>query len=322
MKILITGGAGFIGSALTAFLSSSNHEVLTLDALIDSTYSAIVKKKRWKNMKKNLTNVEFLQFNLLNQSQIAKVPQIDAIVHLAAIPGLDLSWQNLNSYTDNNILGTKNIIDLAIKRKAKLIHISTSSVYGDYASGNENQICNPVSPYGVTKLAAENLVRAYANNNDLNFTILRFFSIYGPGQRPDMGYEKFIHKILNNETIQVFGNGTAQRSNTYLSDCLEAVSLALHSPHQSRAINIAGHELISVGRAIETISKILDIQPNVEYEPKRKGDQVVTSGETTLAESALRWKSQISFEDGIVNQIEICKTKKCQELAFKLFEQA
>jgi UDP-glucuronate 4-epimerase len=319
MKILVTGGAGFIGSALTSFLNSNNNEVLTLDALIDTTYSANIKKNRWKKMKNDLIDVEFFQFNLLNQSQIRKIPPIDAIVHLAAIPGLDLSWQNLNSYTDNNILATKNVIDLAIAHNAKLVHISTSSVYGEYASGNESQACKPVSPYGVTKLAAENLIRAYAANNNLDFTILRFFSIYGPGQRPDMGYEKFIHNILNNETIHVFGDGTARRSNTYLADCLQAVNLTLYSPPQSRAVNIAGHELISVGDAIEIISELLSIKPNIEFSPRRKGDQMVTSGETFLAETELRWKSQTSFEDGIINQIEICKTKKCQELAFKLF---
>lgn len=322
MRVLITGGAGFIGSALTALLSSLNHKVYVMDALIESTYAAKVKENRWIKMKDHLRDVVFIRHNLVDKVQIPEISNLDAIIHLAAVPGLDLSWHNLKSYTDNNIIATKNVIDLAISYNARLVHISTSSVYGDYVTGNEDQICSPVSPYGVTKLAAEHLIRAYALNTNLNYTILRLFSIYGPGQRPDMGYEIFIHKILNNQTIKVYGDGSAKRSNTYIADCLNAINLSLNAHSKSQTINIAGKELISVEHAIETMSKILTIKPKVEFSLRRKGDQLFTSSETHLAESELKWESTTEFELGIYNQIEICKKNKCQESAFKLFAQA
>ena len=319
MKILVTGGAGFIGSALTHFLDRKNHEVITLDGLLESTYSSTIKINRWLQMQKILPNVRFIESNLNQDLQNQDVPFVDAIVHLAAIPGLDLSWTNLQSYTDNNIVATRNVIDLAIKFHAKLIHISTSSVYGGIAKGDENQVCKPISPYGVTKLAAENLIMAYGQSTNLEFSILRFFSVYGPGQRPDMGYERFIHSILNGEKISIYGDGNSQRSNTYIGDCLEAIEMSLLKQAQRGAINIAGNELVSVGYAIKTMSNLIQSEPKIEFINTRIGDQTFTSGNTKLAKKQLDWKSHTSFLSGIGKQIEICKSGFCQEIAFKSF---
>jgi nucleoside-diphosphate-sugar epimerase len=319
MRILVTGGAGFIGSALTHFLFGKNYEVVTLDGLLDSTYSSAIKLDRWLEMQKILKDVEFVQANLTQELQLNKIPTVDVIVHLAAIPGLDLSWRNLQSYTDNNIIATKNVIELANKFNAKLIHISTSSVYGGIADGNENQACSPISPYGVTKLAAENLIIAYAKVTNLSFTILRFFSIYGPGQRPDMGYETFIHSILSGKKISIYGDGTSKRSSTYVGDCLEATEMSLLKPAQLGPINIAGKELISVNDVLLSMASLIERKPKIEFLNRRNGDQSFTSGNTAKAEKHLGWESRTSFLSGIREQIEICKSGDCQKLAFKSF---
>jgi len=308
MKVLITGAAGFIGSFVTKFLAREGHEVFALDALIDSTYPASIKKRRWFEMKQSLPQVRFINLSLLDKNFYKRLDDIDAIVNLAAIPGLDLSWNNLRLYTDNNIAALQNLLNFTKESDAKLLHISTSSVYGKNAIGKEEEVCNPVSPYGVSKLAAENLIRAYSLNYEIDFSIFRLFSVFGPGQRPDMGYEKFIHAIIDDEEIEIYGDGLQSRSNTYVQDCAAAINLGLSHSLTGETYNIAGEETYNVLEILETLSAILEKKYRPLFSKKRAGDQLATHGNTDKARRELGWRPTCKLEIGLEAQINHCLT--------------
>jgi nucleoside-diphosphate-sugar epimerase len=174
--------------------------------------------------------------------------EVDVVIHAAAMPGLMLSWDNLELYSSCNILGTQRLVEgiLKVNEKIKLTNISTSSVYGKIASGDETSILKPSSPYGVTKLAAEKIIEAYAENYKLEYTTLRYFSVFGPGQRADMAYSKFIHAIENELPLTVYGDGLQTRTNTYVSDCVEATIQISSQTYSNEIFNLSGEEKINV----------------------------------------------------------------------------
>jgi UDP-glucuronate 4-epimerase len=308
MKYLVTGAAGFIGSNLVLELVSQGHQVIAVDALIETTYSAEIKYARWEILKK-VDGVEFIEKNLTIGALDEIIEPVDFIVNQAAMPGLMKSWSDIKMYSDSNIVIVGNILNSIKKFPGKrLVHISTSSVYGKSAVGDETTEAKPYSPYGVTKLAAEKLITAYRSNFELDFVILRYFSVYGPGQRPDMGYSIFIDKISQNIEFELYGDGSQTRTNTYIDDCVRGTVLASQNAKNGEVYNIAGKDEVSVSEALEILENEIGNKAKIKFLPTRPGDQTSTKGTTTKAFKDFNFLPRTSIKAGLKAQVAAYKT--------------
>lgn len=300
MNCIVTGAAGFIGSALAHRLIDMGHSVLGIDCFLENLYSNDYKMQNLSVLMQSEL-FEFRELDLRDLSLYIDLDSIDVVFHLAAMAGLKTTWSDFKIYQDCNILATNNLLQLMKKNgSAKFIFSSTSSVYGKIATGNENSRLNPCSPYGVTKLAAEALIESYNRES----TILRFFSVYGPSQRPDMAYSKIISQIYNEKTVQIFGDGNQIRSNTFIADIVEALVLAGLNNTPSRIYNVAGSENISLNHAVAKITELLGKKAFIQHSGAREGDQSMTSGDSSLIAKEIGWNPQINFDLGIKLQVE------------------
>jgi nucleoside-diphosphate-sugar epimerase len=205
------------------------------------------------------------------------------------------------------VLATQRLLAaVAATGRPHLIHASTSSVYGRFATGDETSPLEPVSPYGITKLAAENLVRAYGTQFGLRATVLRLFSVFGPRQRPDMGYHIFINRFLTNQPIVVDGDGTDSRSNTYVADCVDGILLALGQPAMSvgQSFNLGGGDEVSVNEVLEILEELTGSRPPITHGPQRPGDQRRTAADTAKARAVLGFDPKTPVEAGLRAQLE------------------
>lgn len=304
MEIVVTGAAGFVGSNLVKALSLKNHKITCLDALIDTTYSREIKSNRWEELRK-IPDLVLVEKDMREGGLETFIENAEVIVNLAAMPGLVDSWTNFDLYASCNITATHRLLDAhsRINSKAKLVHISTSSVYGKIATGDELGPTIPFSPYGVTKLAAENLIRAFADNSSLDFNILRYFSIYGPDQRPDMAYSKFISAIYNDETINLYGDGTQSRTNTYISDCITATIMTIEAGLSKEIYNISGSEEVNILTVISILEEILGKKAKVNLLPIRTGDQLITKGNINKLIKDTGFEPLIGINQGLENQV-------------------
>lgn len=304
---LVTGAAGFIGSRLTQKLLEQGTSVVAADCFLPDLYSADVKRLRWNALKGNpeskLVKIEF-DLRTDDFHTFDKFP-IDSIFHEAAMPGLSTDWGKFSPYYECNISALNRLLEYSKLLKLKsFVHASTSSVYGKNAIGFEKQDLNPTSPYGVSKLAAEKLLLAYLDWFAAPVKILRYFSVYGPHQRPDMAYAKIIDCILNEKEFTVYGDGEQRRSNTYIDDVVDATILAESKAHAGDVMNICGNDTISLNEAISLIEEYSGNRLKRRNVEGRKGDQKDTSGINSFAEERLRWKAKISFREGIENQVK------------------
>ena len=304
MKCLVTGAAGFIGSHLCEKLLDSGNEVIGLDAFIPY-YSPAIKEKNVAEAKANL-RFRFEKRDLRTDAFDDLLPGVDVVFHLAAMAGLVKSWTDFDLYSSCNIQATQRLLE-AVRRVApklrRFLYISTSSVYGKFASGDESLPVKPTSPYGVTKLAAENLCRAYEESFQLPLVVLRYFSVYGPRQRPDMGYHLFIKAILKDEPIAVFGDGQQIRGNTYIADCVE-VTVRAAEARVGETYNVGGGETASVWDILHKLEKIIGRSPKTRQEKARPGDQRYTFADTTRLRRHLDWEPRTSLDEGLARQVE------------------
>lgn len=307
MQIVVTGAAGFVGSRVAEELADQGHQVRGIDCLLPDSYPAKVKRLRAEQVRAR-PGVQWSFADLRDADLGPLIAGADAIIHEAAMPGLVRSWSDFATYDSCNVLATQRLLRAAVDAGVgRFVQISTSSVYGRDAVGDESAPLRPFSPYGVTKLAAEHLVRAYAENFGLDALILRYFSIYGPGQRPDMGYHLFTEALLDDREITVFGDGRQTRSNTYVDDAVAATCAAVSVPgelsaHPPVALNIAGGEEIDVLGAIEILADELGVKPRVRHAPPRPGDQVSTAGTSGLAAEVLGWRPLVGVDEGLRRQ--------------------
>lgn len=304
MKILVTGAAGFIGSTVVRQLSSLGHDVVAVDCFLDALYPAAPKILNWESYKQ-LKNVELVEHDLRNPLNAKFFSGVNAIINEAGMPGLMNSWSDFQVYSSCNIEVTEQLCRAAVNAGVEqFVQISTSSVYGENAVGDEQRQTLPVSPYGVTKLAAEELVKTYNRSKGLPFTILRYFSVYGPGQRPDMAYHKLIKAALTGETITIFGDGNQTRTNTYVGDCATATINAAIMKGDGETYNISGLVPHSLLEAVSIIEQATGKSIRKVFAPVRPGDQRHTAGDASKAQQALGYEQTVSLKEGLTLQAE------------------
>jgi nucleoside-diphosphate-sugar epimerase len=303
MKCLVTGAAGFIGSHLCERLLGAGHSVTGVDAFIPY-YPRSMKESNLAPILPR-PSFSFHECDLRNAALAELVAGTEVIFHVAAMAGLTKSWTDFELYETCNLLATQRLVEAA-RRSAGLrrfIYASTSSVYGRMSSGDETIPTRPISPYGVTKLAAENLCRAYAEEHGLPVVVLRYFSVYGPRQRPDMGYYRFIQALLNDEPVTVYGDGMQIRGNTYVDDCVAATLAAVEAP-TGETYNVGGGETATVWQILEKLEALIGRRANVRQEPARPGDQRSTSADTSKLRRHLGWHPRATLDAGLARQVE------------------
>jgi nucleoside-diphosphate-sugar epimerase len=228
----------------------------------------------------------------------------DVIFHLAAMAGLPRSWTDFGLYESCNVSATFRLLEASRSCPSlqRFVYVSTSSVYGRYSSGDEMMPTRPISPYGVTKLAAENLCRAVSEEYGLPLVVLRYFSVYGSRQRPDMGYHQFIAAMLRGEPVTVFGDGQQMRGNTYIDDCVEATVMAAQAV-PGETYNVGGGETASVWDILHKLEAIIGCKANVLRKPARAGDQRHTMADTTRLKRHLGWQPRVGLDEGLARQV-------------------
>jgi nucleoside-diphosphate-sugar epimerase len=302
MKCLVTGSAGFIGSHLCEHLLQAGHVVVGVDAFIP--YYPRQLKERNLELARAQSGFVFHEMDLRRDDLAPALAGVDVIFHLAAMAGLARSWTDFDLYQSCNLTGTHRLLEAARSCSGlrRLVYASTSSVYGRYSSGDETLPTRPISPYGVTKLAAEQLCRAYTEERGLPGVALRYFSVYGPRQRPDMGYARFIDAILGGSPVTVFGDGQQVRGNTYVSDCVAATAAAAQAP-VGEIYNVGGGEAVNVWDILHKLESLLNRKANVRREPARPGDQRYTLADTGKLFRHLGWTPQVGLDEGLARQV-------------------
>jgi nucleoside-diphosphate-sugar epimerase len=301
MKCLVTGSAGFIGSHLCERLTRDGHTVAGLDAFIPY-YPRAIKEANLLTLR-NQRAYTHHTLDLRADPLEAALDGVEIVFHLAAMAGLVKSWTDFDLYQSCNLTATQRLLETVRRTPSvkRFVYASTSSVYGRYSTGDETMPTRPISPYGVTKLAAENLCRSY-DEFGLPVVVLRYFSVYGPRQRPDMGYHRFIAALLDNQPITVYGDGQQMRGNTYIDDCVEATVAALRAP-VGEIYNLGGGETASVWDILGKLETILGRRAVLRREAARPGDQRSTIADTSKLQRHLGWQAKTTLTDGLARQI-------------------
>jgi len=302
MKTLVTGCAGFIGSHLVDKLLEQGYELIGMDCFTDY-YHREIKEKNIENALKN-NNFELIEEDIMNMENF---PEVDYVFHLAAQAGVRASWgKSFEIYTRNNIEATQRLLEFYKEHKIKkFVYASSSSVYGDAELPmREDSLLKPVSPYGVTKLAGENLCYLYWKNYGVPTVSLRYFTVYGPRQRPDMAIHKFVNAILNEEEITVFGDGTQTRDFTFVDDVVEANILASANGIKGEVFNVGGGSRVSVNELIKKIEETTGKKARINYIEKQKGDVRDTLADTGKISNELNWKPRVKIEEGLMRFVE------------------
>ncbi len=312
MKSIVTGCAGFIGSHLTDKLLSLGHEVTGIDCFTDY-YSRKQKEENISEIIKD-RNFSFMEEDLLEIDLEEIIDSADYLFHQAAQAGVRYSWGNsFDVYTRNNILATQKILE-ACKGSGlkKLIYASSSSVYGDTTElpMKEDSVLKPVSPYGVSKLAAENLCYLYSKNYNVPCISLRYFTVYGPRQRPDMAFHMFIKAVLENKEFEVFGDGEQTRDYTFISDAVDANIKAMESEIDDASVfNIGGGSRKTLNEVIKVIEGTAGKKARIKYIEKQKGDMRHTYADISKARDKLKYAPKVSLEEGLKREVEWLKKK-------------
>ena len=310
---LVTGAAGFIGSSIAEKLLKDGFRVIGIDSFTNF-YSKKIKQKNIEFCKKN-KNFSLIQKEIQKIDLIPIFKKVDYLFHMAAQPGVRTSWgKGFENYSINNILVTQKLLEQAKISKSlkKIVIASSSSVYGNQSCKmNESKTkTNPVSPYGVSKLAAEHLVNAYVENFNLPVIMLRYFTVYGPRQRPDMAFMRFVMKSILKKPITIYGNGTQKRNFTYIDDVIDATISSVNIDNTGEIINIGGGEVISISKVISILKNICNYEPKILYKPFSNGDVLRTEADINKAKRLLNFKPKTSLKNGLFLEYEYAKRNK------------
>jgi UDP-glucose 4-epimerase len=301
MNALITGAAGFIGSHLTTALLDRGARVTGLDCFTDY-YPRFIKEM---NLAVNAgrSGYHFIEGSVQATDLAALLDGKTHVFHLAAQAGVRKSWgRDFRVYTDNNVDATQRLLEACVGRALeRVVYASSSSVYGDGVTTpmNEQALPRPVSPYGVTKLAAEQLCYLYQVNHKVPTTSVRYFTVYGPRQRPDMAFHRFLKAALRGEPITVYGDGEQTRDFTFVSDAVAATVAAGAKGVLGRAYNIGGGSRVSVNQLLRIIERIHGSRLDVRHEAAQKGDMRDTFADSTLARMDLGFTPTVTLEQGL-----------------------
>jgi UDP-glucose 4-epimerase len=301
VKALVTGAAGFIGSHLTATLLDGGAEVTGLDCFTD--YYPRAFKDANLAINRGRAGFHFVEDSLQDCALDALLEGRTHVFHLAAQAGVRKSWgRDFRIYTENNVDATQRLLEGCVGRPLhRVVFASSSSVYGDGVRipMREDALPQPVSPYGVTKLAAEQLCYLYHVNHGVPATSLRYFTVYGPRQRPDMAFHRFVRAALTDQPIVLYGDGEQTRDFTFVTDAVAATVAAGDRGVPGRAYNVGGGSRVSVNQVLEIVGRLAERPLDVRREPAQKGDMRDTYADTSLARADLGFSPRVSLQEGL-----------------------
>jgi UDP-glucuronate 4-epimerase len=294
MRYLVTGAAGFIGSHLLRTLLERGHDAIGWDAFTDY-YDPALKEA-------NASDLPVARVDIAEDA--LDLDGIEGVFHLAGQPGVASFGHIFPIYIRENVLASQRLFEAAAAAGTRTVLASSSSIYGDAAAypTPEDTIPRPLSPYGVTKLASEHLARAYATEFGLDVVTVRYFTIYGPRQRPDMAFTKMVFCLAEREPFELFGDGRQTRSFTYVDDAVEATISAMERGATGATFNVGGGTEVSMLDAIETLGRIAGRRLEVVRRPRRVGDAARTAADTARIRAELGWEPVTPFEDGLAAQ--------------------
>ncbi len=291
MRYVVTGAAGFIGSHLARSLQEAGHEVVGIDCFTD--YYDPAEKEA------NAQGLDVRRVDLAEQP--LDLDGVDGVFHLAAQAGVRSFGDVFPTYVRRNLLASQRVFEACAQAGVRVVFASSSSVYGEaeaYPTPETTDV-RPISPYGITKLGCEHLARAYASAFGLDAVVLRYFTVYGPRQRPDMFFRRVCEALLDGGTFEIFGTGEQSRSFTYVGDTVAATMLAMERAERGALFNVGGGEEATMLEAIALLERLSGLMLDVRHVGTAKGDVSRTSADVSRIGGALGWRPETSLEDGL-----------------------
>jgi UDP-glucuronate 4-epimerase len=296
LRHVVTGAAGFIGSHLTEALLERGHEVVGIDCFTDY-YDPALKEENARGLDAEVRRLDLAEDDL-------DFAGFDGVFHLAGQPGVRSFGEVFPLYLRRNVEASRRVFEAAARDGVRVVFASSSSVYGEaerYPTP-EDATPRPLSPYGITKLACEQLARAYERSFGADIVVLRYFNAFGPRQRPDMAFTRIAHALARGGTFTLYGDGTISRGWTYVSDVVDATVVAME--RGTGTYNVGGALEASMRESIELFERVSARTLDVRREPEVPGDQRRTQADTTRIRSELGWSPRVGLEDGIAAQWE------------------
>ena len=305
-RVVVTGAAGFIGSHLCERMLADGHQVVGIDSFSDYYERAL--KKRNLEAARAHESFTLLELDLVDGDVARAVRGANVVFHLAGQPGVRPSWgDHFDRYVKDNVVATQRLLEALRENPVeRLIFASSSSVYGDAEMfpTKETALPRPVSPYGMTKLAAEHLVFVYMRNFGIPSTSVRYFTVYGPRQRPDMGFCRFMEALVDDQEIEIYGDGEQTREFTFVSDTVDGTVKAASTGVAGRVINLGGGSRVTVNRVLDTLEDISGIKSRRRYLPAAPGDPRHTGASINVAREKLGWEPRVALREGLARQWE------------------
>jgi len=305
-RVVVTGAAGFIGSHLCERLLALGHEVLGIDSFTDY-YERARKEQNLEGSRAN-PDFKFEEVDLVDGDLAQALKGAKVVYHLAGQPGVRPSWgSQFDRYVRDNVLATQRLLECLKETPVdRFVFAGSSSVYGDAEMfpTKESALPRPVSPYGVTKLAAEHLALLYTKNFNIPAVSVRYFTVYGPRQRPDMAFSRFMQALVDGQPIEVFGDGEQTREFTYVSDAVEGTIKAATKDVVGQVFNLGGGSRVTVNRVLATLEDISRIKLQTQTLPAAPGDPRHTGASINLARERLGWEPRVSLREGLTKQWE------------------